>query len=83
MPTMPTPGMGAGTGKGRFFFWVPKWDRQNHDISEEAWIAQEDLWIYRELFRLVKKANDYVANFVRSRTRPARMCPASSAILTG
>jgi hypothetical protein len=61
----PTPGAGefGATGANRFFFWVKNWDRQNHDLSEEAWIAQEDLGIYRELFRLVKKANDYVANF--------------------
>ncbi|HYT93923.1 MAG TPA: hypothetical protein VEL76_34710, partial [Gemmataceae bacterium] len=50
----------------RVFHWVEKWergDRGRDDISEEVWLAQEDLWIYRELFRLVKKANDYVANF--------------------
>jgi hypothetical protein len=38
------------------------WNR-NEDISEEAWIAQEDLWIQREIFRMVREANDKVAIF--------------------
>lgn len=33
------------------------------DISEEAWIAQEDLWIQKEIYRLIGLANDYVAEF--------------------
>jgi hypothetical protein len=33
------------------------------DISEEAWLAQEDLWMQNELFRLVRLANDYVSKF--------------------
>jgi hypothetical protein len=33
------------------------------DISEEAWLAQEDLWMQSELFRLVRVANDYVSKF--------------------
>lgn len=30
--------------------------------SREAWTAQEDIWIQRELYRLVRLANDYVAD---------------------
>lgn len=33
------------------------------DFSEEAWIAQEDLWIQNEIYRLVRMANDSVARF--------------------
>jgi hypothetical protein len=33
------------------------------DISAEAWMAQEDLWIQRELYRLVRKTNDMVSVF--------------------
>ncbi len=29
-------------------------------IYEEAWLAQEDLWIQRELFRIIREANDSV-----------------------
>ncbi|MBI3408117.1 MAG: hypothetical protein HY040_07145 [Planctomycetes bacterium] len=36
---------------------------RSHDISEEAWLAQQELWIYRELYRLVRVANDYVGQF--------------------
>jgi hypothetical protein len=49
-----------------FFRHVKEWDIQGKDpasISEEIWLAQEDLWIQREMFRIVKKANDSVANF--------------------
>jgi hypothetical protein len=64
-----------GKGKGlppagsKFFRYVadetgrPEWKTSDLDISEEAWLAQEDLWIQTELYRLVKKANDSVANF--------------------
>jgi len=33
------------------------------DFSELAWIAQENVWIQRELYRLVDQANGYVRNF--------------------
>lgn len=47
----------------RFFRYVSKdWDAKKN-FSEEAWIAQEDLWIQRELYRLVRLANDYVSIF--------------------
>ena len=47
----------------RFFHYVPfPWDN-DHDISSEAWIAQEDLWIQRELYYRVKVANDYLSKF--------------------
>lgn len=34
--------------------------KANHDISEEAWLAQENLWIQKEFYRLIRMANDYV-----------------------
>jgi hypothetical protein len=30
-------------------------------IHREAWLAQEDLWIQKEIYRLIRQANDYVA----------------------
>lgn len=39
------------------------WVQAEGDISEEAWLAQEDLWIQRELYRLIRLANDYVSKF--------------------
>ncbi len=49
--------------EAKFFSYVAgDWNIANN-ISEEAWMAQEDLWIQRELYRLVRLANDYVAKF--------------------
>lgn len=54
----PLPGM-------RFLNYVSAdWDT-NKDISQEAWIAQEDLWIQTEIFRLIRAANDSIGQFVR------------------
>jgi hypothetical protein len=49
--------------QNRFFSYVPKWDKNLSDISDEIWAAQENLWIQRELFKRVKLANDAVARF--------------------
>jgi hypothetical protein len=49
----------------RFLRFLDKregWDT-THDISTEAWIAQEDLWIQKEIYRLVRLANDSVSAF--------------------
>jgi hypothetical protein len=43
----------------KFFTYVPKWKAEGF-ISEEAWLAQEDLWIQRELFRIIRSANDII-----------------------
>ncbi len=40
-------------------FVTPPW-KTDADISEEAWLAQEDLWIQKEFYRLIRQANDYV-----------------------
>ncbi len=39
------------------------WQHIDLDISQETWIAQEDLWIQKEIYRLVRLANDYVSRF--------------------
>ena len=39
-----------------------EWDTVGN-ISEEAWIAQEDLWIQHELYHLVRQTNDMVSVF--------------------
>lgn len=48
----------------RFFRYVPR-DKLNLgvDFSELAWLAQEDIWIYKEIYRLVDQANAYVREF--------------------
>jgi hypothetical protein len=33
------------------------------DFSKMAWIAQEDLWIQTEIYRMIKAANDSVSDF--------------------
>lgn len=43
----------------QFLRFVQKWNT-DADISEEAWIAQEDLWLQKEFYRLIRQANDYV-----------------------
>lgn len=45
----------------RFFSYVADDWKAADDISEEAWLAQEDLWVQRELYSLIRKANDYVS----------------------
>src|SRR5262249_41034802 len=49
-------------GNRFFHFLANQWD-QSKDISEEAWIAQEDLWIQGEVYRMVRLANNYVSDF--------------------
>ena len=44
-------------------FVARDWNIDN-DISDEAWIAQEDLWIQTEIYRLVRVANDSISSFV-------------------
>jgi hypothetical protein len=39
------------------------WQNAQGDVSEEAWLAQEDIWIQQELYRLIRLANDYVSKF--------------------
>lgn len=38
-------------------------EMKEDEIAEEIWIAQENLWIQRELFKCLKKANDEAARF--------------------
>jgi hypothetical protein len=37
--------------------------KANRFLSKEAWTAQEDVWIQRELYRLIAKANRLVSQF--------------------
>ena len=51
----------------KFFTYVDKeWNVEGF-IYDEAWMAQEDLWIQRELFRLIRVANDSVAKCIYQR----------------
>jgi hypothetical protein len=47
----------------RFFRYVADEWKQDVDFSDEAWMAQEDLWVQREIYRLIAVANDSVAKF--------------------
>jgi hypothetical protein len=53
----------------RFFHYVDSTEqgraewKQDQNISDEAWLAQEDLWIQDDIYRLVRLANDSVAIF--------------------
>jgi hypothetical protein len=69
----------------RFFSYVPNWNFKQSfadDIAEEIWIAQENLWVQRELFKRIKLANDNLAAFVPTvsakqqgdgRTKPVKL----------
>jgi hypothetical protein len=46
----------------RYFRYVTKWDEETIK-TEWPWLAQEDLWVQREIYRLIRQANDYVAAF--------------------
>ena len=47
-----------------FFRYVARpWKTQDHNISDEAWMAQEDLWLQREIYRIIREANDSVSKF--------------------
>jgi hypothetical protein len=55
-------------------------DAKADAISEEIWIAQENLWVQRELFKRLKVANDAVAAFTvdaknsgDSKTKPIKL----------
>lgn len=47
--------------KSKFFTYVAEPWQADSFIYQEAWLAQEDLWIQRELFRIIRAANDDVA----------------------
>jgi hypothetical protein len=47
----------------KFFRYVGDDWKLDYDFSDEAWMAQEDLWVQREVYRLVRAANDSVAKF--------------------
>jgi len=50
--------------KAKFLTFLAKgWENVAGDISEEAWLAQEDIWVQQELYRLIRLANDYVSKF--------------------
>lgn len=51
-------------GNAHFFTYLENgWVNINQDLSEEAWLAQEDLWIQKEIYRLIRLANDEVSKF--------------------
>jgi hypothetical protein len=53
-----------GKAEQRFLNFLDQgWVNVQGDISEECWLAQEDIWIQKELYRLVRVANDYVSKF--------------------
>jgi hypothetical protein len=53
-------------GQQKFINYLEQgWTGAQGDISEQAWLAQEDIWVQRELYRLIRLANDYVSKFER------------------
>ena len=53
-------------GQQKFINYLEQgWVFAQGDISEQAWLAQEDIWVQRELYRLIRLANDYISKFER------------------
>ena len=48
-----------------FIRYVTKEWNKARDFSKEAWIAQENLWIQREIYEIIKKTNESISNFQR------------------
>jgi hypothetical protein len=51
----------CGTGNWATFLQTADWSNDPTPSAEEIWLAQEDLWVQRELLRVVREANDSVA----------------------
>jgi hypothetical protein len=49
------------TGNWATFLQTADWSNDPTPSAEEIWLAQEDLWVQRELLRVVREANDSVA----------------------
>lgn len=66
-------GRGAVQFKGgpdKVIHSVPAWADPT-PTSEELWLAQEDVWVQRELLRIVRRANDSVAELRNVSGTPA------------
>src|SRR5262249_21011855 len=51
-------------GNSSFFHFLDRaWILQADVNSKEIWTAQEDLWVQKELYRLIRQANEQIANF--------------------
>lgn len=62
----PGAGPGAGNaGKMPFIRYFPGvWGGGKFkNYSEEAWIAQENLWVQKEIYRIIREANDSISLF--------------------
>jgi hypothetical protein len=51
----------GGTGTWPTFLRTADWSSDPTPSAEEIWLAQEDLWVQRELLRVVRETNDSVA----------------------
>ncbi len=54
---------GRPEASSKFLKFVDQPWKDANDISEEAWLAQEDIWVQREIYRLIREANDSIGRF--------------------
>ena len=47
----------------QFFRYVANEWLDDYNFSDEIWMAQEDLWVQREIYRIIREANDSVSVF--------------------
>ncbi len=61
-PGAPPEGLIAGVGPPFFRYVTQAWKQETNN-SKDAWIAQENLWIQKEIYRLIADANKTVSKF--------------------
>jgi hypothetical protein len=61
----------GGTGNWATFLRTADWSNDPTPSAEEIWLAQEDLWVQRELLRVIREANDSVARLKKLDNPPA------------
>lgn len=47
----------------KFVRYVSEPWKINTDITKEAWIAQEDIWLQSEIYRVIRSVNDSISKF--------------------
>ena len=60
----------CASGNWNSFLQTADWTSNPTPSTEEIWLAQEDLWVQRELLRIVREANDSVATFKKLEGAP-------------
>jgi hypothetical protein len=71
--TSPAPSTPTSNSKDvKFIRYVEmEWDKKSK-FSKEAWIAQENIWIQKEIYRIIRQTNDDISKFVGGEDKAAK-----------